>query len=248
MFSAIKRKIVLGIMLFLFVSMAFAAKTASPTSIQSLITEEPPEKYSKNSLDNNASNKKPVNIQKKSIRTDNAVSVNARKIKESVAVPSSGVWVLADTEKSKLFVMKDRKIWLIFHDISFGRSGADYSKITQDEKTPIGKYRISWVNNKSKFKLFFGLNYPNQNDLKIAYEKGVIDYGEYSQQLGRIKKGLLPLQSTILGGNIGIHGLGSADPGIHKAFNWTMGCVALTNRQIIKLKKYIGIGTVVVIR
>jgi L,D-peptidoglycan transpeptidase YkuD (ErfK/YbiS/YcfS/YnhG family) len=51
-----------------------------------------------------------------------------------------------------------------------------------------------------------------------------------------------------LGGSIGIHGVGAGNRRIHEDFNWTEGCVALTNEQIDDLDRYIHIGTRVVIR
>lgn len=49
----------------------------------------------------------------------------------------------------------------------------------------------------------------------------------------------------MIGGQIGIHGLGAGDKEIHKVFNWTHGCIALTNEQIDQLTRWVGKGTVV---
>ncbi len=58
----------------------------------------------------------------------------------------------------------------------------------------------------------------------------------------------IPPQETPLGGYIGIHGIGRGDPAIHQKFNWTQGCIALTNRQIDDLSKWVHVGMRVVIR
>ena len=58
----------------------------------------------------------------------------------------------------------------------------------------------------------------------------------------------IPPQNTPLGGQIGIHGLGNADERIHKVFDWTHGCIALTNPQIDQLSQWIDTGTVVKIK
>ena len=47
---------------------------------------------------------------------------------------------------------------------------------------------------------------------------------------------------------IGIHGIGNGDIEVHKEYNWTNGCVALTNEEIDELVKWINIGTPVEIR
>jgi lipoprotein-anchoring transpeptidase ErfK/SrfK len=71
-------------------------------------------------------------------------------------------------------------------------------------------------------------------------------------QLDSILKALqqhrTPPQNTPLGGRLGIHGIGRANPAIHKAINWTDGCVALTNQQIRQLSPWVQVGTRVVIR
>jgi hypothetical protein len=51
-----------------------------------------------------------------------------------------------------------------------------------------------------------------------------------------------------LGGQIGIHGLGRADPRLHEMADWTRGCVAVTNEQIDILRRHVYIGMAVVIR
>jgi lipoprotein-anchoring transpeptidase ErfK/SrfK len=58
----------------------------------------------------------------------------------------------------------------------------------------------------------------------------------------------VPPQNTPLGGQIGIHGLGAADRDIHQIFDWTSGCIAMTNEEIDRLAKWVRKGTLVVIR
>ena len=57
-----------------------------------------------------------------------------------------------------------------------------------------------------------------------------------------------PPQNTPLGGQIGIHGLGHANEKIHQVFDWTHGCIALTNPQIDQLSQWVDTGTVVKIK
>jgi L,D-peptidoglycan transpeptidase YkuD (ErfK/YbiS/YcfS/YnhG family) len=60
--------------------------------------------------------------------------------------------------------------------------------------------------------------------------------------------GQIPPQDTPLGGQIGIHGLGSADARVHEFFDWTHGCIALTNSQIDHLSQIVDTGTLVKIK
>ena len=57
-----------------------------------------------------------------------------------------------------------------------------------------------------------------------------------------------PPQDTALGGYIGIHGTGDGDLRIHSEYNWTNGCIALTNEQIDRLLDWVRVGTPVEIR
>ncbi|TVO65135.1 L,D-transpeptidase [Spiribacter aquaticus] len=48
-------------------------------------------------------------------------------------------------------------------------------------------------------------------------------------------------------GHIGFHGIGNGDHRVHQAFNWTQGCVAMTNAQIETLMDWVRVGTPVII-
>ena len=161
---------------------------------------------------------------------------------------AKGRWILIDTEKSTISVMQDNKATMVLHDISIGRNGITTDKTINDEQTPIGKFKINRINNNSHYKLFFGINYPTKSYATQAYLNEKIDFSTYSKIIRAINKGITPPQLTDLGGHLGIHGLGKADPDIHRRFNWTKGCVAVTNKQIMKLRKYIKLGTIVVIK
>lgn len=245
------------------------SKAPLPSSIESITSEEPPPDYiweekAENKINGeedentiSVGNNNGLSLEtderdlKRSSNTKQHIDYNqlsAKEIKTKIKTPTRGTWIHIDTEKSKLYVMKNNKISLVFHNISFGRNGPSYTKIRNDEKTPIGRYKVMWINRKSQYRLFFGLNYPNKNDAKIAFNENIIDYGTFNEIVARINKGKLPSQRTPLGGNIGIHGLGDADPIVHKRYNWTKGCIALTNKQILRLKRYIKIGTIVVIK
>jgi len=81
-----------------------------------------------------------------------------------------------------------------------------------------------------------------------ALRKGVIDGPTYKRIVTAHHFNQIPPQNTPLGGQIGIHGLGNADSRIHQTFDWTHGCIALTNTQIDHLSQMVETGTVVKIR
>ena len=95
---------------------------------------------------------------------------------------------------------------------------------------------------------FFGINYPGPADAARAYKSGKIDTSTFKSLIESGQKGRIPSQKTILGGQIGIHGVGAGSLAVHNKFNWTHGCIALTNQQIDQLSHWLSKGTLVVVR
>src|SRR5699024_10191320 len=116
-----------------------------------------------------------------------------------------------------------------------------------DATTPLGEFKILHVNRKSRFHIFLGLNYPTPAHIDHARKKGVIDAITHEAYMDSASL-RTPPQDTPLGGYIGIHGIGEGDPDIHDRFDWTQGCIALTNEQIEELSQLVGPGSRVFIR
>ncbi len=158
------------------------------------------------------------------------------------------IWLLVETKPRVLKVMQGDEEKEVFPHVAIGRHGADFDKARGDMKTPLGEYRIGWVNENSKFHRFLGLTYPNIDNAKRAFHHGLIGE-ETARSIMRAELAEdIPPQNTPLGGQIGIHGLGAADREIHEVFDWTSGCIAMTNEEIDRLFKWIRKGTLVVIR
>jgi Uncharacterized protein conserved in bacteria len=157
-------------------------------------------------------------------------------------------WILVDTETEILLVIQGGKMLQTFKNIAIGRNGASRERYSGDGHTPLGVFHVLWINRNSPFYLFFGLNYPNLEYAASAYLRGVIDFNTLLKIRYAEYHHLRPPQDTPLGGFIGIHGLGNANPYIHRRTNWTRGCIALTNVQIRTLARWVKIGTRVVIR
>ncbi len=166
----------------------------------------------------------------------------------SHSVSANEIWVDVDTKDYTLSVMQGNKVQLVFNNVSIGRYGTTWSKVTKDDKTPLGKFKIGWINQKSRFHRFFGLDYPSLENAKRALEEKKISYETWYQILDAKILGKTPPQNTQLGGHIGIHGIGQGNPDIHNNYNWTNGCIALTNKQIDQLSQWVKTGTVVNIR
>lgn len=161
---------------------------------------------------------------------------------------SPDVWLLVETSRHILKVMEGDRPKAVFERIAIGRRGVGYEKRRGDDKTPLGSYHIGWINEKSRFGSFFGFNFPNHDNAQRAYQSGLIDEGTYRRLLHTQLEQETPPQNTPLGGQIGIHGLGSGSLSVHENFDWTHGCIALTNEQIDRLKPWVKKGTLVVIR
>jgi murein L,D-transpeptidase YafK len=160
----------------------------------------------------------------------------------------SDVWLLIDTTARKIEIKKGEQTLEILKEIAIGRGGAGLKNHRGDNITPFGDYKIGWIGEKSNFRRFFGLTYPSANDAEKALTKGIIDQSTYDRIMTAHQLHQIPPQNTPLGGQIGIHGLGNADERIHKVFDWTHGCIALTNPQIDQLSQWIDTGTVVKIK
>jgi lipoprotein-anchoring transpeptidase ErfK/SrfK len=109
------------------------------------------------------------------------------------------------------------------YDIALGRAPDGPKVQSGDFRTPEGLYYIDARNPQSQFHRGLHVSYPNAQDLARARDAGV---------------------ST--GGDIMIHGLpnGQAQVGPkHRAYDWTSGCVAVTNEEIEEIWDSVPLGT-----
>lgn len=158
------------------------------------------------------------------------------------------VRVLVDTESARLQIFDGKKLKASLDNIAIGRYGATAAKRLGDGKTPLGSFRVRWIRKDGKFHYFIGLDYPNREAADRGLATGLIDAGQHRQIEAALEQGKAPPQNTPLGGYIGLHGIGQGDPAIHRDFNWTRGCVAVTDQQLNVLLQWITIGTPVEIR
>lgn len=163
------------------------------------------------------------------------------------ALRAEDTWILIDTGDRTLTVMQGEKPLREFRNASIGRNGATGHKLRQDNKTPLGSFRVSRINNHSVYHRFIGLDYPDLDYARRALAAGVITQADFTAIRGAHEQGREPPGSTPLGGSIGIHGIGDGDPRVHEDFNWTEGCVALTNEEVDELTRWIRLGMVVLI-
>lgn len=158
------------------------------------------------------------------------------------------LWVLVEDHDARLSIFRGDRMVDRFSPISLGRGGARAERVRGDRATPLGEFRVTRFNYHSKYRTFVGLDYPTPTHARMALNAGIYSQQDYDDYFSYYRRHGTPPQDTVLGGYIGIHGVGVADPEIHRRFHWTDGCVAVTDRQIDTLSSMIDIGTRVVIR
>lgn len=142
-----------------------------------------------------------------------------------------------DTLKAdKVLVIKhERRLLLLSrgrpirsYPIALGRNPRGHKTSEGDGRTPEGRYRLDWRNAKSRFYRAIHISYPNETDRRQAR-----------------------VRSVSPGGAIMIHGLPPRLAAIgadHAKWDWTEGCIALTNAEIDEIWTLVDDGTVIEIR
>lgn len=179
-----------------------------------------------------------------------SICLSASLLAAGTGRPDSGAEVVVDVDSAKrvMRVLRGDKVLAVFEPVSVGRWGVSEQKRRGDGKTPLGEYRIAWVKSTGHFGPFMGFDYPSLARAEKGFAAGEISKAEFDAIQKAHAEGRAPPQNTKLGGSIGIHGLGRADPGIHQDLNWTRGCIAVTNTQMNQIMSLVGKGAVVRIR
>ncbi len=167
----------------------------------------------------------------------------------SPPVLASEYQILVSKQNSELLVEKAGEVVKRFR-IATGKGGKGTKRRQGDSKTPVGTYRIMKFKDSDRFNYFIQLDYPNLIDAWYGYKNKIINARDFKRIARAYKNREAPPQDTALGGFIGIHGLGKTNEKkltIHQNLDWTDGCIALTNEEIHELKRFVDVGTQVVI-
>jgi murein L,D-transpeptidase YafK len=142
----------------------------------------------------------------------------------------------AHTTINRLVVFKSKRKLLAYsneklvktYSISLGRQPIGDKEFEGDKKTPEGLYYINDKNPNSGYHKNLGISYPNKDDIKQA------------KRLGKPT-----------GGDVKIHGLKNKTGFIgkfHRWFDWTLGCIAVTDEEVDELYHAVNIGTEIEIK
>ncbi|MDP2366599.1 MAG: L,D-transpeptidase family protein, partial [Ignavibacteria bacterium] len=135
--------------------------------------------------------------------------------------------------------------------VSFGRNLSDKKKLSNDGATPVGDYKICNISNNHIYYKFLQINYPNLEDAAEALRKSFITQKQFDELKFDFYYEECVNPNTVLGGQIGIHGIGRLNPvfkNLPFVYNWTDGSIALSNEDLDEILSVINTGTKVVIR
>ncbi|MBA2745010.1 MAG: L,D-transpeptidase [Flavisolibacter sp.] len=149
------------------------------------------------------------------------------------AAPVGAISIVIDKSDYELNVF-DSKGWYATYPVVFGNNSLSDKKMEGDKNTPEGTFRIMNKRVHDKWTRFIGIDYPTQESLSKFQE--------------RKRRGEIPSHAKP-GAGIGIHGVYKNDDFmIDRYKNWTNGCIALKNRDVEEIYKYVPVGTPVTIR
>jgi murein L,D-transpeptidase YafK len=141
---------------------------------------------------------------------------------------------------SRELLIYDGQTKINTYKIALGTNPVDDKRKEGDGCTPEGEFYICTKNDRSRFHLFLGLSYPNEEDAERGKKTRLINESEYEQINDAMQTMKRPPWDTKLGGEVGIHG-GGADA------DWTLGCIALSNSDIEEVFMFVNHGTPVTI-
>jgi murein L,D-transpeptidase YafK len=136
-------------------------------------------------------------------------------------------FVLVVKSESRLYLLRDQEVFASYR-IKFGSNPKGHKQQQGDERTPEGRYILDYKNSNSSFYKSIHISYPNAEDRARARKRGVSP-----------------------GGDIMIHGQSNGWGSfgwIIQFFNWTNGCIALTDSNMDRVWAAVEPGTPIEIR
>ncbi|HAU06406.1 MAG TPA: L,D-transpeptidase [Gammaproteobacteria bacterium] len=160
-------------------------------------------------------------------------------------VNAGDIVLVIDRSEHRLYVKEDNQV-IKQYRAAFGVGGRGGKVQRGDGKTPLGKYKVTKIRPSQRFHLFIQLNYPSIDDARRAFQQKFITRNDYISVIDAHITNKQPPQHLSLGGAIGIHGIGHETERkihIHQNIDWTEGCIALRNHEVVDLSGYIKVGT-----
>ncbi len=111
------------------------------------------------------------------------------------------------------------------YKIALGENPKGHKQREGDEKTPEGRYVLDYINENSSYHRSMHISYPNQQDVDAAKQRG-----------------------DNPGGLIMIHGQPNSRAffaPVIQNFNWTDGCIAISNQEMDEFLSLVAVGTAI---
>ncbi len=178
-----------------------------------------------------------VDINESKITKKEKKEVLVKEIKPKVETKIEKKILPSNTIDSVLVVKSESRIYLLSNGksikdyrISLGKSPIGHKLKEGDQKTPEGNYTLDYKKKNSTFHRAIHISYPNQKDRANAKKSGVS-----------------------AGGLIMVHGQTAGELDWFSVwairfFDWTDGCIAVTNEEIDEIYSLVKIGTPIEIR
>lgn len=114
------------------------------------------------------------------------------------------------------------------YEVALGTNPSGPKRRNGDGRTPEGRYVIDSRLEESRFHRALHVSYPNENDLAFARAAGIAP-----------------------GGGVMIHGLPNGESWVgevHREFDWTNGCIGVTDDEMDEIWELVDDGTPIEIR
>jgi murein L,D-transpeptidase YafK len=135
--------------------------------------------------------------------------------------------IVVEKSTHRMSLFKDGQL-LRTYRVALGRGGPDAKSREGDARTPEGTYFIDRRNPRSCCYLALHISYPGAADLAAARARGVSAGSDI--EIHGLRKGLGWLGS------------------LHRAMDWTHGCIAVTNSEMDEIWRVVPDGVPIVIR
>ena len=135
--------------------------------------------------------------------------------------------VVVEKSKSRLYLMREGETLASFR-VAFGSNPKGHKQEQGDGRTPEGRYILDYKNAGSAYYKSIHISYPNEKDRQEARKRGVNPGGEI--MIHGQKNGYGRLSILV------------------QRFNWTNGCIALSDRDMDAVWNAVEPGTPIEIR
>jgi len=130
--------------------------------------------------------------------------------------------VKVDKSERKMYLMSDSQV-IKEYQIALGEQPKGHKQQEGDQKTPEGKYILDYEKENSAYYRSMHISYPSKSDSEKAKRQGIDP-----------------------GGFIMIHGqknMAGELSSFRKNFDWTDGCIAISNDEMDEFMTLVSVGT-----